>query len=83
VTADLIAALAAHKIAGAALDVVDPEPLPASSALWKLPNVIITPHISAYTAGTQEQRDVLLRENLHRFVAGDALIAVVDVERGY
>jgi phosphoglycerate dehydrogenase-like enzyme len=83
VTADLIAALKEHKIAGAGLDVVDPEPLPADSPLWKLPNVIITPHISAYTTMTMQQRDALLRENLRRFVAGDALIAVVDIERGY
>jgi len=83
VTADLVTALRDHRIAGAGLDVVDPEPLPADSPLWRLPNVIITPHISANTAVTFEQRDVLLRENLHRFVAGDALIAVVDVERGY
>ena len=83
VTADLTAALVAHKIAGAGLDVTDPEPLPADSPLWRAPNVIITPHISAYTAMTMQQRDVLLRENLKRFVAGDALIAVVDIERGY
>jgi phosphoglycerate dehydrogenase-like enzyme len=83
VTADLIAALEAHKIAGAGLDVVDPEPLPAESPLWHLPNVVITPHISAYTAVTFEQRDTLLRENLRRFVAGDALLAVVDLGRGY
>jgi phosphoglycerate dehydrogenase-like enzyme len=83
VTADLTAALEAHKIAGAGLDVVDPEPLPADSPLWRAPNIIITPHISAYTAMTMQQRDALLRENLRRFVAGDALIAVVDIERGY
>ena len=83
VTADLVAALESHKIAGAGLDVVDPEPLPASSPLWKLPNVLITPHISAYTAVTMQQRDVLLRANLERFVAGDALLAVVDPGRGY
>ncbi|HEX4388336.1 MAG TPA: D-2-hydroxyacid dehydrogenase [Steroidobacteraceae bacterium] len=83
VTADLVSALESRRIAGAGLDVVDPEPLPPDSPLWKLPNVLITPHISAYTAVTMEQRDVLLSENLRRFVAGDALLAVVDVERGY
>jgi phosphoglycerate dehydrogenase-like enzyme len=83
VTADLIAALSAGKIAGAGLDVVDPEPLPADSALWRSPNVIITPHISAITSVTAQQRIALLRENLRRYAAGEALLAVVDVSHGY
>jgi phosphoglycerate dehydrogenase-like enzyme len=83
VSADLIAALSTNKIAGAALDVVDPEPLPADSPLWHLPNLIITPHVSANTTLSQEQRDALLRENLKRYVAGDPMLAVVDIERGY
>jgi phosphoglycerate dehydrogenase-like enzyme len=83
VTADLIAALTTGKIAGAGLDVVDPEPLPATSPLWRLPNVIITPHVSAATAMADSQRTLLLRENLRRYAAGEALLAVVDVERGY
>ncbi len=83
VTADLVAALAGGKIAGAGLDVVDPEPLPASSALWHLPNVIITPHISAATPMADSQRALLLRENLRRYVAGEPMLAVVDTERGY
>ena len=83
VTADLIAALTAGKIAGAGLDVVDPEPLPAASPLWHLPNVIITPHNSANTALTDSQRVMLLRENLRRYVAGDSMLAVVDLDKGY
>ena len=83
VTADLIAALDSHKIAGAALDVVDPEPLPADSPLWRLPNVIITPHISGNTALSDEQGIALLRENLRRYVAGEPMLAVVDIQRGY
>jgi phosphoglycerate dehydrogenase-like enzyme len=83
VTADLVAALRDGRIAGAGLDVVDPEPLPADSPLWHLPNVIITPHISADTPVSQEQRDALLRENLRRYVAGEPMLAVVDIERGY
>jgi phosphoglycerate dehydrogenase-like enzyme len=83
VTADLIAALRDGRIAGAGLDVVDPEPLPADSPLWHLPNVIITPHVSANTVVSREQRDALLRENLRRYVAGDPMLAVVDIERGY
>ena len=83
VTADLIAALSANRIAGAGLDVVDPEPLPADNPLWHLPNVILTPHVSADTQVSDEQRDALLRENLRRYVAGEPMLAVVDIERGY
>jgi phosphoglycerate dehydrogenase-like enzyme len=83
VTADLVAALESHRIAGAGLDVVDPEPLPPESPLWRAPNVIITPHVAADTAVTAEERVRLLRENLRRFAAGEPLLAVVDVARGY
>jgi phosphoglycerate dehydrogenase-like enzyme len=83
VTADLIEALSSGRIAGAGLDVVDPEPLPADSALWHLPNVIITPHVSANTSVSEAQRNALLRENLRRYVAGEPMLAVVDIERGY
>lgn len=83
VTADLISALDEHRIAGAALDVVDPEPLPSDSALWHLPNVIITPHVSAYTPLADQERNALLRENLRRYASGEPMLAVVDIERGY
>ena len=83
VTADLIAALSEHRIAGAGLDVVDPEPLPADSALWHLPNLIITPHVSANTPLAGQERSALLRENLRRYAAGEPMLAVVDIERGY
>jgi phosphoglycerate dehydrogenase-like enzyme len=83
VTADLIAALKSGRLAGAGLDVVDPEPLPADSPLWKVPNVIITPHVSADTAFAQEQRNAVIIENLRRYAAGEPMLSVVDVERGY
>jgi len=83
VTADLVAALREGTIAGAGLDVVDPEPLPPDSPLWPLPNVIVTPHVSAKTPVSREQFDALLRENLRRYVAGEPMLAVVDIERGY
>lgn len=83
VTADLAAAVATGRIAGAGLDVVDPEPLPADSPLWHLPNVIITPHIAGNTPFSEEQRLMLLRENLRRYVAGEPMLAVVDIDRGY
>jgi phosphoglycerate dehydrogenase-like enzyme len=83
VTADLIAALASGKLAGAGLDVVDPEPLPPESPLWHLPNVIITPHVSAETPFAEEQRNAVVVENLRRYAAGEPMLSVVDVERGY
>ena len=82
ITADLIAALHRGQDRRAGLDVVDPEPLPAASPLWHLPNVIITPHNSANTALTDSQRVMLLRENLRRYVAGDPMLAVVDLDGG-
>ncbi len=82
VTEDLIAALESGAIAGAGLDVTDPEPLPKDHPLWQMQNVIITPHIGG-TGGSRERHLVLLRENLRRFIAGDALYNVVDPARGY
>jgi phosphoglycerate dehydrogenase-like enzyme len=83
VTADLIDALKTHRIAGAGLDVTDPEPLPADSPLWHLPNVLLTPHISGVTPGSDEVRWTLLLDNLRRYVAGEPMLSVVDVGKGY
>jgi phosphoglycerate dehydrogenase-like enzyme len=83
VTADLVAALKSGRLAGAGLDVVDPEPLPADSPLWHLSNLIITPHVSADTPFADEQRNAVLVENLRRYAAGEPMLSVVDVERGY
>jgi len=83
VTADLIEALSSGRLAGAGLDVVDPEPLPADSPLWHLPNVIITPHVSADTQVSAEQRNFVLVENLRRYNSGEPMISVGDIERGY
>lgn len=82
VTDDLIAALKTGQIAAAGLDVTDPEPLPAEHPLWQMDNVIITPHVSARDSNRVRHR-ILLAENLRRFVAGDALLNVVDPELGY
>jgi len=79
----LVEALANGEIAGAGLDVTDPEPLPAGHALWKAPNAIITPHYAAWSDIDRERRWLLYRENLRRFVAGEPLLSVVDPERGY
>ena len=83
VTNDLVAALREHRIAGAGLDVTDPEPLPPGHPLWTLPRVIITPHVSGYTPIADEMRVAILRENLRRYIAGEAMLSVVNVERGY
>ena len=82
VTDDLVAALADGRVAGAGLDVTDPEPLPADHPLWRMPNVIITPHIAWY-GNNRERQVALVRENIRRFIAGEALLNVVDPERGY
>ena len=82
VTADLVAALEDGRVAGAGLDVTDPEPLPADHPLWKMDNVIITPHMAGFGSDS-ERHAVLLRENIRRFIAGDALLNVVDPEKGY
>ncbi|MFQ5633985.1 MAG: NAD(P)-dependent oxidoreductase [Gammaproteobacteria bacterium] len=83
VTADLVAALEAGELAGAGLDVVDPEPLPAHHPLWRMPNVIITPHVAARSDESFARVFRVLRENLRRYVNGEAMLSVVDVERGY
>jgi phosphoglycerate dehydrogenase-like enzyme len=82
VTNDLYEALKANKLAAAGLDVTAPEPLPSNHPLWTLPNVIITPHVSS-GGSERERRAVLLQENLKRFIAGDALLNVVDPDKGY
>jgi phosphoglycerate dehydrogenase-like enzyme/glyoxylase-like metal-dependent hydrolase (beta-lactamase superfamily II) len=79
----LIAALSKGEIAGAGLDVTDPEPLPDGHPLWKAPNLIITPHYAAWSDIGRERRWLLYRENLRRFVAGEPMLSVVDPERGY
>jgi phosphoglycerate dehydrogenase-like enzyme len=82
VTDDLLAALESHQIAGAGLDVTDPEPLPSDHPLWTMDNVIITPHVAG--RGNDRQRQMLVAmENIRRYLAGDALLNVVDPVKGY
>ena len=83
VTDDLVAAIRAGQIAGAGLDVAHPEPLPPGHPLWSLPNVIMTPHIAASSNKMVGRIVTLQVENLRRYVAGDAMLSVVDLERGY
>jgi phosphoglycerate dehydrogenase-like enzyme len=83
VTDDLVAALNNGTIAGAGLDVTEPEPLPKSHPLWKAKNIIITPHHSAQSDLGQGKRELILKEQVRRFVAGDKLLSVVDFKKGY
>jgi phosphoglycerate dehydrogenase-like enzyme len=83
VTADLLAALGSGRLAGAGLDVTDPEPLPAEHPLWRTPRVIITPHMSASSDSDSGTRALIVRENLRRWQAGEPLLSVVDIGRGY
>jgi phosphoglycerate dehydrogenase-like enzyme len=79
----LLDALGEHRIAGAALDVFEKEPLPPDSPLWKSDNVVITPHTAALTDKLWERHYVLICENLRRFLAGAPLLNIVDKARGY
>jgi phosphoglycerate dehydrogenase-like enzyme len=83
VTQDLIAALTEKRLAGAGLDVTDPEPLPPDHPLWRAPNVIITPHISSFSDLPGSQRMLLARENLRRYIAGERMLSVVDLKKEY
>jgi phosphoglycerate dehydrogenase-like enzyme len=79
----LIQALKDGTIAGAALDVTEPEPLPAESELWDLPNVIITPHISGAVQSYGTRATEIFLRNLRHFVAGEPLENVVDPQLAY
>jgi phosphoglycerate dehydrogenase-like enzyme len=83
VTNDLMAALNQGKIAGAGLDVTEPEPLPAGHPLWKSPNLIITPHVSSGSDLPRENRLDFIRENMKRYVAGEKVLSEVDMAREY
>jgi phosphoglycerate dehydrogenase-like enzyme len=82
-TEALLAALESGRLAGAGLDVTDPEPLPAEHPLWRFPQVVITPHVSSRAELTSERQSALLLENLRRFGAGEGLLNVVDRQAGY
>lgn len=83
----LIRALEERRIAGAILDVLENEPLAADSPLWKMPNVLITPHISGRGFGhdpeTEKKVWDICLENLRRYIAGEDIINEVDMNLGY
>ena len=76
-------ALKEGRLAGAALDATEPEPIDAASPLWGMPNVIITPHVSALSPELYEGRRRIFRENLRRFIAGGELLHLCDKRAGY
>jgi phosphoglycerate dehydrogenase-like enzyme len=83
VTDDLVKALNDGIIAGASVDVSEPEPLPPDHPLWKARHVIITPHVSGQSELGVHSREVVMREQVRRFAAGDKLLSVVDLKKGY
>ena len=83
VQADLIDALRSGRLGGAGLDVTDPEPLPSDSPLWQMQNVILTPHVSANSDVDDSVRLAIALENLRRYAAGEKVLSVVDVAKGY
>jgi phosphoglycerate dehydrogenase-like enzyme len=79
----MIAALKDGRLAGAGLDVTDPEPLPEGHELWSMSNVVITPHVAASGEISDQRRWALLKENIRRFGAGEPLLNCIDVAAGY
>ncbi len=79
----LVAALEEGRLAGAALDVTDPEPLPEDHALWRCPNLIITPHVSFAGGGApvRAELEALLIDNVQRFLAGQRLQHQVPIDQ--
>ena len=79
----LITALSSGQIAGAALDVFEEEPLPNTSPLWNLDNVIITPHLSGFTRDYHDKAARVFKENLRRYVENRPLLNQLDRAKGY
>ncbi|HWY22089.1 MAG TPA: D-2-hydroxyacid dehydrogenase [Candidatus Acidoferrum sp.] len=76
-------ALRSHRIAGAALDVFEQEPLPPESPLWALENLLITPHTAGLTEKLWHRHYTLFSENLRRYLAREPLLFTVDKQKGY
>lgn len=79
----LVEALQSGKLAGAALDVFETEPLPAQSPLWKMPNVILTAHYSGLTPQYAGRALAIFVDNLRRYTHHEPLRNVVDKRLGY
>lgn len=81
--ADLTAALRRGQLGGAALDVYEIEPLPSDHPLWRLENVILTPHIAGHSPAIAERHLGVLLDNIERFKRGEPLANVVDKQRWF
>lgn len=79
----LVKALDSQRLAGAGVDVTDPEPLPKGHALWKMENVIITPHIAGRSDMDRGRMLGIVKSNIERFADGKPLFNVVDKQKGY
>lgn len=79
----MMSALDSGKLAGACLDVTDPEPLPEGHPLWGYENVVITPHTAGAAELTSERWWALYQENVRRFAVGEPLLNTVDKAAGY
>jgi phosphoglycerate dehydrogenase-like enzyme len=79
----LVKALDSKQLAGAGVDVTDPEPLPKGHALWKFDNVIITPHIAGRSDKDRARMVGTIKENVRRFAENKVLLNVVDKRKGY
>lgn len=79
----LVKALDSKRLAGAGVDVTDPEPLPKGHPLWKFDNAIITPHIAGRSDQDRSRMVGTIRENIRRFAEGKPLLNVVDKQKGY
>ncbi|HEX3803397.1 MAG TPA: 2-hydroxyacid dehydrogenase [Solirubrobacteraceae bacterium] len=77
VTEDLLAELESRRVY-AALDVTDPEPLPADNPLWRAPNLLLTPHVGGNVRGFPARAYALVHDQITRYAAGEPLINVVD-----
>jgi len=79
----LVKALDSKRLAGAGVDVTDPEPLPKGHALWKFDNALITPHIAGRSDKDRDRMIGTIQENIRRFADGRPLLNVVDKQKGY
>ncbi len=79
----VVEGLRSGRIAGAAFDAFQTEPLPADSPFWDMPNVLISPHVSGDSPQTWERRREIFKENLSRYLKGDSLLHICDKRGGY
>jgi D-2-hydroxyacid dehydrogenase (NADP+) len=82
-TEAMMAALRERRLAGAGLEVTDPEPLPPGHPLWDMENVIVAPHYGGSQPGYDRRAGQVFLDNLRRYIAGQPLASVVDKEAGY